>query len=197
MKGSGLGQFGVTALKKHLMKSLIMTDFHHNVINALNLHVKINLLKSTEELEVLRRISNYLYLHYPFKSKYFQKCLNEGPPKLFDENNIANAEVRYDDQNVTVQQLDWRSYSKESLPSVDVIVGSDIVFAKELHDCLATLISDLLDASSSDDPEAFIACTVRSDGMVQGFLKVKFSGKTTWIVFKYKILYFPVSCTVC
>merc|ERR1712107_356026 len=103
-----------------------MTDFHHNVINALNLHVKINLLKSTEELE---------------------KCLNEGPPKLFDENNIANAEVRYDDQNVTVQQLDWRSYSKESLPSVDVIVGSDIVFAKELHDCLATLISDLLDAS--------------------------------------------------
>ena len=57
---------------------------------------------------------------------------------------------------------------------MDVIVASDIIFAKELHDCLSSLLVDLLKVCTAPSPEAFIACTVRSDGMVQGFLKVKY-----------------------
>ena len=77
---------------------------------------------------------------------------------------------------------------------MDVIVASDIIFAKELHDSLSSLLVELLKVlmnerftsedfilfklkiqlkvCTSPSPEAFIACTVRSDGMVQGFLKV-------------------------
>ena len=57
---------------------------------------------------------------------------------------------------------------------MDVIVASDIIFARELHDCLSSLLVDLLKVCTAPSPEAFIACTVRSDGMVQGFLKVKY-----------------------
>ena len=40
--GSGLGQFGLTAIQTLPIKHLTMTDFHHNVLNALDLHVKLN-----------------------------------------------------------------------------------------------------------------------------------------------------------
>ena len=43
LAGSGLGQFGLTAVKTVQMKHLIMSDFHHNVINALDFHSRLNL----------------------------------------------------------------------------------------------------------------------------------------------------------
>ena len=43
LAGSGLGQFGLTAVKTLQMKHLIMSDFHHNVINALDFHLRLNL----------------------------------------------------------------------------------------------------------------------------------------------------------
>ena len=55
---------------------------------------------------------------------------------------------------------------------MDIIVASDVIFARELHDGLSSLLVDLLKISTAHSPEAFIACTVRADGMVQGFLKV-------------------------
>ena len=73
---------------------------------------------------------------------------------------------------MTIRQLDWRYYKKENLPKVDVIVASDIVFAKELHESLSSLLADLLSVSSAEEPSAYIACTVRADGMVKGFLQV-------------------------
>ena len=94
---------------------------------------------------------------------------------------------------------------------VDVIVASDIVFAKELHDCLSSLIRknlvsilyyfllsyflndvimkraedllenwyrenfrDLLEMCQYDFPAVYLACTIRADGMVKGFLQVSF-----------------------
>ena len=41
--GSGLGQFGLTAVQCLSVKHLTLTDFHHNVINALDFHVNLNL----------------------------------------------------------------------------------------------------------------------------------------------------------
>ena len=41
--GSGLGQFGLTALQCLSVKHLTLTDFHHNVINALDFHINLNL----------------------------------------------------------------------------------------------------------------------------------------------------------
>ena len=53
--GSGLGQFGLTAVSTLSLSHLTMTDFHHNVINALNFHIKLNLRNDFEvgELEVI------------------------------------------------------------------------------------------------------------------------------------------------
>ena len=51
--GSGLGQFGLTALQCLSVKHLTLTDFHHNVINALDFHINLNLNTEIEvELEV-------------------------------------------------------------------------------------------------------------------------------------------------
>ena len=41
--GSGLGQFGLTAVQCLPVKHLTLTDFHHNVINALDFHINLNL----------------------------------------------------------------------------------------------------------------------------------------------------------
>ena len=94
---------------------------------------------------------------------------------------------------------------------MDVIVASDIVFAKELHDCLSSLIRkilcqyfinfyypifsmmlwwkewkiywridtrensrDLLEMCQYDFPAVYLACTIRADGMIKGFLQVSF-----------------------
>ena len=54
-----MGQFGLSAIKTLPIKHLTMTDFHHNVINSLNFHIKLNLHSlddeqySIERLEVL------------------------------------------------------------------------------------------------------------------------------------------------
>ena len=101
-----------------------------------------------------------------------QECLTVGAPPLFNEDNVRNAVVDYDKHKLSLQQLDWRFYEKDKLPSYDIIVASDIVFAKELHESLASLLKDLLDNCNGEDPSAFIACTVRADGMVHGFLQV-------------------------
>ena len=49
---TGLGQFGIAASQTLELKSLILSDFHHNVLNTLDLNIKINLQKIPED-EVL------------------------------------------------------------------------------------------------------------------------------------------------
>ena len=58
------------------------------------------------------------------------------------------------------------------MPNFDIIIASDIVFARELHESLASLLKDLLNKCTGQDPSAFIACTVRADGMINGFIQV-------------------------
>ena len=87
---------------------------------------------------------------------------------------MKDASTNYEDKRLTIRQLDWRYYKKETLPKVDLIVASDIVFARELHDSLSSLLVDLLSVSTEKEPSAYIACTVRADGMVKGFLQVRF-----------------------
>ena len=54
---------------------------------------------------------------------------------------------------------------------MDVVVASDIVFAKELHSPLASLLARLV-ARNAHCP-AYLACTRRTEeGMIQGFLDV-------------------------
>ena len=87
---------------------------------------------------------------------------------------MKDASTNYEDKRLTIRQLDWRYYKKETLPKVDLIVASDIVFARELHDSLSSLLVDLLSVSTEKEPSAYIACTVRADGMVKGFLQVEY-----------------------
>ena len=137
------------------MKHLTMSDFHHNVINALDFHSRLNLTESNQN-----------------PSEFYERCLDEGPPCKFTEDTVTGARLDIPDHPLAIQQLDWRYYTPEDLPRVDVIVASDIIFAKELHEGLSSLLVDLLKVCTAPSPEAFVACTVRSDGMVQGFLKV-------------------------
>ena len=101
-----------------------------------------------------------------------QGCLDRGYPARFSASSVAGAELDYTNLGLRVSQLDWRSYDRAKLPRVDIVVASDIVFARELHTSLAHLLSDLLSVSAGDDPAAYLACTLRADGMVKGFLKV-------------------------
>jgi hypothetical protein len=56
---------------------------------------------------------------------------------------------------------------------VDVVVASDIVFAKELHVALANILAILLGRNAHCS--AYLACTRRTEeGMIQGFLDVSF-----------------------
>ena len=164
------------------MTHLTMSDFHHNVINALVFHSRLNLTGDTDQQP---------------SSELLERCLDEGPPARFTEDTVTGARVDIPGHRLSIQQLDWRYYSPEDLPRVDVIVASDIIFAKELHDSLSSLLVDLLKVCSSPNPEAFIACTVRSDGMVQGFLKVQiFLKKSTILSDCQKHLYLKLSQNV-
>ena len=101
-----------------------------------------------------------------------QGCLDRGYPARFDATSVPGVELNYTRLGLTVSQLDWRCYERARLPQVDIVVASDIVFAKELHTSLAHLLSDLLSVCAGDDPAAYLACTLRADGMVKGFLRV-------------------------
>ena len=101
-----------------------------------------------------------------------QGCLDRGYPARFDASSVAGVELDYTSLGLRVSQLDWRSYDLARLPQVDLVVASDIVFARELHSSLAHLLSDLLSVCAGDDPAAYLACTLRADGMVKGFLRV-------------------------
>ena len=98
--------------------------------------------------------------------------MERGYPARFDASSVAGVELEYTELGLSVSQLDWRSYDLASLPRVDMVVASDIVFARELHTSLAGLLSDLLSLCDGEEPAAYLACTLRADGMVKGFLKV-------------------------
>ena len=78
---------------------------------------------------------------------------------------MRGAELHYSELKLSVHQLDWRTYDTSKLPQIDLVVASDIVFAKELHTPLSRLLSDLLDLCQADQPAAFLACTVREGNM--------------------------------
>ena len=94
MTGSGLGQFGLTAVKTIPMKHLTMTDFHHNVINALDFHSQLNLTGAVSE--------------------ECERCLDEGPPRKFTEDTVTGARLVIPDHGLTIGQLDWRYYNPEA-----------------------------------------------------------------------------------
>ena len=117
--GSGLGQFGLTALQTLDMQELTLSDFHHSVLNYINHNVRLN-IPSIED-------------NKPSKSE-MEECLSSGCLKPFDEESVKFAIKEYKhlecSTRLRLQHIDWREYRAELLPSVDVIVGSDIVFAK-------------------------------------------------------------------
>jgi hypothetical protein len=67
---------------------------------------------------------------------------------------------------------------------VDVVVASDIVFAKELHPALAGVLASLLERNTCP---AYLACTRRQqEGMVQGFLDVSLQLGTVAIMLLHR-----------
>ena len=124
--GSGLGQFGLTAVKTLQMKHLIMTDFHHNVINALDFHSRLNLTDTGRDYNRISELTKISCLRdsseIPLPSLYsaknsselFDHCLDEGPPGKFTEATVTGARQDIPDHSLAIQQLDWRYYKPEA-----------------------------------------------------------------------------------
>ena len=66
------------------------------------------------------------------------------------------------------EKLDFFFKQPENLPSVDLIVASDVVFAASLLPGLCAVIRRLLEIGAK---AAFIACTQRNGNSVQNFLQ--------------------------
>ena len=78
--------------------------------------------------------------------------MDRGYPARFDASSVAGVELDYTELGLSVSQLDWRSYDLASLPRVDMVVASDIVFARELHTrtSSATAGNPAMDCTPSD-----------------------------------------------
>ena len=74
-----------------------MTDFHHNVINALDFHTRLNLTDSDQNSPDL-----------------LEQCLDEGPPGKFTEATVTGTKLDIPDHRLAIQQLDWRYYDPEA-----------------------------------------------------------------------------------
>ena len=79
------------------MRHLTMTDFHHNVINALDFHTRLNLTDSDQN-----------------SCELLDQCLDEGPPGKFSEATVTGARLDIPDHRLAIQQLDWRYYDPEA-----------------------------------------------------------------------------------
>lgn len=148
--GSGSGLLGLSLLRSFGMESFVFTDCHVKVINA---------------------IINNLQLNFPADSSVKDLDPNElleqtqsGPHYVIPEEKLRS--VSYHQKvgqcSTSVQHLDWLKYDGSTLPKVDVILGTDIVYERTYLAPLCGLIQDLLKRSDSMDPTAYIACTERS-----------------------------------
>ncbi|XP_023322806.1 protein-lysine N-methyltransferase EEF2KMT [Eurytemora carolleeae] len=152
--GSGIGQFGLTAVQSLQIKEFIFSDFHHSVLNYLHLNISLNLGNppSMEELE---------------------EFMQRGYLEPYTADTVRYSTKDYDVKSTTkvrVQHLDWRDYQSSLLPRVDIVVASDIVFAKELHRPLTDTLVDIINTNSCP---AYIACTRRQEeGVVKAFLEM-------------------------
>lgn len=72
--------------------------------------------------------------------------------------------------SVCIRHLDWTEYREEDLPAseLDLIVGSDLVYAEQLLPHLVRLLWDLLRRNPGS--EAYIACTQRNGSSLQKFV---------------------------
>ncbi|TRY70380.1 hypothetical protein TCAL_02886 [Tigriopus californicus] len=148
--GSGSGLLGLSLLRSFGMESFIFTDCHVKVINAIinNLQLNFPSDSSTKDLDPAELLEQ----------------TQIGPHYVIPEEKIRSVSYhqRIGHCSTAVQHLDWLKYDVSSLPKVDVILGSDIVYERAFLPPLCGLIQDLLKLSDAMDPTAYIACTERS-----------------------------------
>ena len=93
-----------------------------------------------------------------------QSWLDE-PPNLPENKSCDSVS-----ENVNVCRLDWTDFDQTQLPEADVIMGSDLVYSKELVPGLCSVIKTFLQKKKSC--AAFIACTHRNGETLQYFQQV-------------------------
>ena len=146
--GSGAGMLGVTLLKSLQLKDYTFTDCHFKVLNFLIYNLQLNFpVQSCSESYEDR-----------------QEQTKIGPPMLIKEENVRITEYhqRINDGEIKVKHLDWTDFEPEKFGSVDVILGSDIVYERSLIGPLCNVIQKVLRQSKSEKPLGYIACTERS-----------------------------------
>ena len=100
-----------------------MSDFHHNVINALDFHSRLNLTDTGRDYNRISELISFLRdsSEIPLPSLYtaknssglFDHCLDEGPPGKFTEATVTGVRLDIPDHRLAIQQLDWRYYKPE------------------------------------------------------------------------------------
>ena len=143
--GCGVGFLGLHILKAIQLESYTFTDVHPVVLNTAWFNIGIN---SGEHVDGdLHRYT----------------C--QGPPLRTE----AFPWVRHlqDGSRITVDELNWTSYTADKLDEVDVILGADIVYERSLIAPLCSVLSALFEKNPK--AVAFIACTERSSTTLKCF----------------------------
>ncbi len=113
--GSGLGLFGINAVKCCSVKSFVFTDCHDKVLEFLRLNVDLNFAEPKRKSELCEILRN------------------------------PNAQSAKPKEECRIQRLDWTDFNEEDLPSdIDVVVASDVVYAVALVPGLCAVIAALL-----------------------------------------------------
>ncbi len=149
--GSGLGLFGLSLLlrRPELVKSFTFTDCHPDVLNFLALNASLNF-----SAELRRNPAN------------FADFLSE-PPTVFAPCH-RQFKVHGHGDPATVARLDWTECDAGDLPTADIVVASDVVYAADLVPHLVRVIEGLLRRGAS---AAYIACTHRNGSSLEIFLR--------------------------
>jgi hypothetical protein len=86
-----------------------------------------------------------------------------------------------------VQYLDWTDFKKETLLDFkpDVIMGSDLVYDRNILPGLASLLQNLLEINRCRKTHAYISCTQRNHQSMETFLScIKNEGLHYEVVFR-------------
>ena len=143
--GSGLGLFGMALIKSGIAREFILTDGHEKVLNFLRLNAGLNLSnkKNFDPEDVLRDPE-------------------EASEKFSWEFEAANGVL------IKILKLDWTGWNEASIPSADIIVASDVVYAPALITPFIETLTVMM--MKKGCKMAFVAATKRNGNSIETFL---------------------------
>ncbi|KAL7635078.1 UNVERIFIED_CONTAM: hypothetical protein RMT77_014063 [Armadillidium vulgare] len=134
--GAGVGYTAACVLSlKNLPEVYTATDYHPTVLSVLhhNLSLISDCGKNKSQQDLLE-----------FCSKMRSQMVEEELPPGEFGHWCEGSRLSYLGSNITVQQLDWRRPTPVNLQSYDVILASDVVYARHLFSDLVKVIRELL-----------------------------------------------------